>query len=193
MAKKVTGDIGVGCDFDALTAQATHGKNIVLMVFDSEGTEPLGLAGQQGLTFTLEVENSETSTKDGTGDWTVRFPGVKSWNASTDGLWIDDDDARKEVVKAMINGTPLCVGMYAREAITNGVKYTPIRKGLALVSSDEIEAPNDDNTTYSVEFEGTGPCWCVEAADPSEVTSATITITDEPDAGGQEENEGLEG
>lgn len=186
MANQVTGDLTVGCNFDSATAKATHGKNIILMVFAEDGTEPIAVAGQQGLNFAIEAESSEAATKDGTGGWATKFPGVKSWSASTDGLFTFDDEGRKAVVSALVNDGLLCVGMYRREPQTDGsVKYVPIRKGIALVSSDEVEAPNDDNATFSVEFEGTGPCWCIEAAEEAEVTKATITITP-----GTDDNEG---
>lgn len=171
------GNVMVGCDFDALTAKAVHGKKIILAVLDESHANLLALAGQQGLSWNVEAENSETATKDGTGDWQVVTPGVKSWSASTDGLWMPDDEGRKTVIKALRDGKYLCVGMYEREAITNGTKYVPIRKGLAIVSSDELEAPHDDNTTVSVEFTGSGPCWMRETADEAEITAATITIT----------------
>lgn len=174
---QVSGTLTTGCDFDAQTAQAVHGKNIVLAVLDATCTNLLALAGQQGLTWTVEAENSETATKDGSGDWQVVTAGVKSWSASTDGLWMADDEGRKTIIKALKDGTYVCVGMYERQTIDNGVKYIPIRKGLAIITSDELEAPNDDNTTYSAEFTGSGPCWMREAAEESEITAATITIT----------------
>lgn len=175
--EQVSGDLDYGCDFDAQTAKAVHGKKIILAVLDEDCTKLLALAGQQGLTWTVESETSETATKDGTGDWNVSTAGVKSWSASTDGLWMPDDEGRKALVKALRDGTYVCVGMYERQSIENGTKYIPIRKGIAIVTSDELEAPNDDNTTYSVEFTGSGPCWMREAAEESEITSATISVT----------------
>ena len=62
---QVSGTLTTGCDFDAQTAQAVHGKKIVLAVLDATCTNLLALAGQQGLTWTVEAENSETATKDG--------------------------------------------------------------------------------------------------------------------------------
>lgn len=183
MATQTTGTLTTGCDFDAQTAKAVHGKKIILAVLDETCTNLLALAGQQGLSWSVEAENTETATKDGTGDWQVVTPGVKSWTASTDGLWMPDDDGRKTIIKALKSGDYLCVGMYEREEVTNGMKYVPIRKGLAIVSSDELEAPNDDNTTYAVEFTGSGPCWLREAAEDTEITAATITVTTTTDDG----------
>lgn len=167
-----------GCNFDSITAKATHGKDIVALVADKTATTPLAIAGQQDLTFNMEVETSESKTKDGEGGWTVKFPGVKSWSATVGGLWPLGDAGRNAVVKSIIDGEPLCLVIASREKTSTGVKYTPIREGLAIATSDEIEAGTDDAATYSVSFEGTGPCWCVETADQAEVTSMEITISD---------------
>ena len=177
MANQVTGDFKTGCNFDAATAKAVHGRTVLMLVFDKTGTEPLAISGQQGLSFSLEQDNSENQTKDGDGTWTVRTPGTKSWSASVDGLYSYDDEARKTVLKAIIEGTFLCIGLYAREKVDGGYKYTPVRRGLAIPSSSEDEFPNDDNATYSVEFDGTGECWCQETADAEEIESMTVTVT----------------
>lgn len=167
-----------GCNFDALTQKAVHGKNVVAMLFDKTGTEPLAIAGQQGLSFTLELETSESKTKDGTG-WASKFPGIKSWNASTDGLYAFDDPARNTMVKAMVDGEFLCFGIYKKESVAGGTKYTPIRKGIAIPTSDELDAPEDDSMTYSCSFEGSGPCWCIETATPEEVEAMSVTTSDD--------------
>lgn len=175
-----------GCNFDAQTAKATHGKKVVLMVTPSdeyvaahegifEDGVPIAVAGQNGLTFSVEAETSEAPTKDGDGEWIIQTAGQKSWTASTDGLWALDDDGRAMVVDALKNGTLVCVGAYIREKSgTDGVKLTPIRKGMAIVTSDEVEAPVDDNTTYSCEFTGTGELWMIESAAPEEIEAMTI-------------------
>lgn len=176
-----TEDVKKGCNFDSLTLKAVHGKNIVAMLLDQSGTEPLAIAGQQDLSFSMEVETSESKTKDGDGGWAMKFPGVKSWNASVGGLYSFDDQARKTVMLAIINGTYLCFGIYKKEAIASGgIKYTPIRQGLAIPTSDELEAANDDSMTYSCNFEGSGACWCIETAEAAEIEAMSFTTGDDP-------------
>lgn len=51
--------------------------------------------------------------------------------------------------------------------------------GLAIVTSDTFEAPNDDNTTYSMEFQGSGKPWLYETATEDQITAATVTVTND--------------
>ena len=121
-----------GCPFDSLTAKAVHGNKVILAVTDKEG-DLVGVAGQQGLTWTIEAETSESPTKDGEGGWIQQFAGSKSWNASTDGLYCFDDPGRKKIITALKEGDVLCAIMFRREKTEEGKhKYTPIRKGLVI-------------------------------------------------------------
>lgn len=175
-----------GCNFDLKTAKATHGKKVILMVIPSEeyvtshegiftDGVPVAIAGQNGLTVSVEADTAESLTKDGDGEWLTQLAGQKSWSISTDGLWAVDDDGRNMIMDALANGTLLCAGVYLREKISgDAVKLTPIRKGMVNVTSDELNAPADDNVTYSVELTGTGPLWMIETASSEEIEAMTI-------------------
>lgn len=164
-----------GCPFDSMTQKAVHGKKIVLLITNSQGDDLLAISGQQGLTFTVEMETSDTQTKDSGGSWGVVFPGVKSWNCDVDGLYIFDDKARKTMVSAMAKDEYVCVELASQEPDGNGIKYVPIRKGLALVTSDELDAPNDDNFTASSSFTGSGELWMSETHTQEEIEAMTVT------------------
>lgn len=181
MPKTQTGDMNVGCNFDSITAKAIHGKKVILMLFAKDGKDLLALSGQTGTTFSVESETSEAQTKDDGGEWSVKFQGVKSWSASCDALFTFDDPGRNAVVKAFAESEVLCIGLYKQETVPGGKKYTPIRKGLAIVTGEEVEAPSDDNMTGSFDFEGTGALWMIENATAEEVEKATITITETDD------------
>lgn len=168
------------CPYDSMTAKAIHGKNIVAMVAveDAKSEKDIvAVAGQQGLSYHMEAETSEAQTKDENGGWGVVFPGIKSWTADIDGLYVFDDAGRKKLVNAMMNDKYVCLMICKRETTDGGVKYTPIRKGLALMTSDDIEAPNDDNMTYSSSFTGSGAPWCYETAAPEEIEALSWTAT----------------
>ena len=163
----------IGCDFDAATAKAISGNDIVALVTDKTGTELLAVSGQQGLSFNMSQDNTEAATKDDAiGGWTLKFGSSKSWDASIDGLYSPDDKA----TKAVADSEYLCLKICKRVRTTANTKYIPLRMGLALVSSDNFEAPNDDNTTYSMEFQGTGKPWLYETATEEQITAATITV-----------------
>ena len=167
-----------GCDFDAATAKALNGKKIVALVTDKTGTELLAIAGQQGLSFNMESETTEAATKDdSTGGWTLKFHGSKNWNASIDGLYSPDDEATKLVAKALADDEYLCLKICKRTIEAGSIIYEPLRMGLAIVTSDNFEAPQDDNVTYSMDFEATGKPWLVETASEEEIAAAKVTVS----------------
>lgn len=168
----------IGCDFDAATAKALSGNDIVALVTDKTGTDLLAVSGQQGLKFNMSQDNTEAATKDDAiGGWTLKFASSKSWDASIDGLYSPDDSATKTVAKALAEGEYLCLKVCKRIRTSANTKYVPLRMGLALVSSDSFEAPNDDNATYSMEFQGTGKPWLYETASEEQITAATVTVS----------------
>lgn len=166
-----------GCNFDSTTAKAIAGKKIIAMVTDKTGAKILAIAGQQSLSFNMKADTSEVSTKDdSTGGWSVKFHAGKSWDASIDGLYSYDDEAAKLVAKAIEGDEYVCLKICEVKKSGSTTTYKPLRMGLAVVTSDNFEAPSDDNTTYSMEFEGSGKPWLIETATPEEVTAATITV-----------------
>lgn len=167
-----------GCAFDSQTAKAVKGKDVLLMILNSTKDAPLAVSGQQDLSWTIEMEtNDADATKDIGGDWTFKTAGAKSWSASAGGMSSLDDEGHKAVVKAIVDGDPLCIGMYQRTKTETGYSYKPIRQGSAFATSDELEANADDNMTYSIDFDGTGSCWTAETATEEEIASMTIATT----------------
>ena len=121
----------IGCDFDAATAKALSGNDIVALVTDKTGTELLAVSGQQGLKFNMSQDNTEAATKDDAiGGWTLKFASSKSWDASIDGLYSPDDSATKTVAKALAEGEYLCLKVCKRIRTSANTKYVPLRMGL---------------------------------------------------------------
>lgn len=177
MADNTSKDVAaLGCDFDEATAQAVNGKDVMFFVMNSAGDDILAVAGQQSATWSIEVETSETSIKSKDGGWAVKTPGGKSWSCSHEGLGCVDDEAQQSIAKCINQGRALCVGLYEQEITDAGTKYTPIRRGKAIPTSNELDAPADDNMTISVSFEGTGPCWMRETATAEEVAKHTFVV-----------------
>lgn len=164
------------CEFDAMTARAISGKKIFALVTDKTGAKLLAMAGQQGLSWSMEAETQEATCKDDTGGWKSETHAAKSWSASVDGLWCQGDEARNMVAAALANDEYLCLRVCERTETDAGFVYKPIRVGLAICTSNGFEAPNDDNMTYSMDFNGVGKPWLVETATPEEVAAATYTV-----------------
>lgn len=168
----------MGCDFDVETAKALNGKNIVAIVTSKDGDKLLAVAGQTGLDYNMSTETTEAATKDdANGGFAIKFHGSKSWDASIDGLYSPDDEATQLVASALVNDEYVCLKICDRKKNTDGsTTYQPIRMGLAIVTSNNFSAPNDDNATYSMDFEGSGKPWLYETATAKERTDASWTV-----------------
>ena len=169
-----------GCNFDTGTAKVVAGKKIIMMVMPQDESTMLAVSGQTGLSFNVAQETTEVSpTKDTGGDWKQAISGGRNWSGSIDGLMCFDDEGRKAIAKAIANGTYLCIGVYEKVVSEADTKYVPVRKGLALVDSDDFDAPVGDNVTYSTSFTGSGELWMRELKTAEEITAATISVTTE--------------
>ena len=141
----------IGCDFDAATAKALSGNDIVALVTDKTGTELLAVSGQQGLKFNMSQDNTEAATKDDAiGGWTLKFASSKSWDASIDGLYSPDDSATKTVAKALAEGEYLCLKVCKRIRTSANTKYVPLRNlcispqcGFSSTEEGNIIEPED--------------------------------------------------
>lgn len=150
MAETKPFDNGLYCNFDASTTKAIAGADLILSVFDSTGSKLLAIPGQQGLKINRSSDSVEVSSKDTVGSWKSKIAGMKEWSIDTDGAYIPDTDAHKELEKAFMEGTPVCL------KVTDRKKKRGIFGGLGVVTDYTIEAPHDDMATFSLSVEGNG-------------------------------------
>jgi len=141
-------DDGAYCDFDT-AADIVAGKDILLGVWNADGTKLLAISGQQGLTINRSAETIEVNSKSENG-WKNSLAGLREWSIDNDGIWVASDDAHKALATAFKNGDPVCVKVY------NGQTKTGLFGGLAIVTDYPIEAPYDDAVTYSITLQGKG-------------------------------------
>ena len=119
--------------------------------------------------FSMSSETVETSTKDNGGKWTSKKVKKRSWTSTTENLYAIEGEGKvfKDLFKLWSDGTEVEVVFalesgYAAKAdeVTTG-GWTPIAsgqyKGKAIITSLEVNAPNEDNATYTATFEGVGP------------------------------------
>lgn len=151
-----------------------------LMTFVGEGANAVSIAYATNHTMNINLSTTETSNKDqGHGEFQTFEGGVLSWDCSSDNLVGDANSHGKtysDMVDLMLAKTPvtLVFGINnpnttpteeengtINEAPTAGWTANdtkmPYYTGKALITSISCNAPNGDNASYSVSFQGTGP------------------------------------
>lgn len=151
-----------------------------LMCFVGEGTDAVSIAYATSHSLNINFSTTETSNKDqGHGEWQTFEGGVLNWDCSSDNLVGDADSHGKtytDMVDLMLAKTPvtLVFGVNSPNATpteeANGTlneapkagwtaddAKLPYYTGKALITSISLNAPNSDNASYTVNFQGTGP------------------------------------
>lgn len=143
-------DSGDYCDFSSTAANAVAGKDVLIGIWNADGTQILALGGQQSLSLSRTAETNEVITKDSDGGWSAAVAGMKSWSIDTGGVYVASDDAHKILGRAFENGDNVCVKVYNRKA------QKGMYGGIATITDYSIDAPYDDSMTYSCTLQGVG-------------------------------------
>ena len=152
------------CDFDSSTTKAVAGKDIILAVFDSTGTDLLAISGQKGLTINRSADSIEVTSKDTKGGWKSKIAGMKEWSVDNDGFYVPSHASHKALGTAFQNSDPVCI------KIVNGKTQKSMFGGLAYVTDYSLEAPYDDGMTYSMTLDGNGALVDFSLTDDSTAT-----------------------
>lgn len=146
------------CNFEKAAAQA--GKDILLCIWNADGTKLYAIAGQQSLTINRTAESIEISSKDTEGGWKSYIAGMKEWSVDNDGVYVADSHSHKALSTAFEDSQPVCIKIVRREQTTSDgsttVTYKDLFGGLAAVTDYTLEAPYDDAMTYSISLAGNG-------------------------------------
>lgn len=103
--------------------------------------------GQRGGTLSVGTDTTDTTNKDG-GNWSENRPTYNNWSVSLDGLLKETDPALSQLRTEQVAGNQVLV----QAEMPNGDIY----EGLATITTFDIEAPHDDEVTYSIELTGSG-------------------------------------
>lgn len=137
-------------DLSGATSKATAGKDILLAIWNADGTKLLAISGQQGLTINRSSESIEITSKDTKGGWKSKLAGMKEWSIENEGLYVPNDESHTLLSKAFDNSEPVCV------KVINGKTKKGMFGGLAVITDYPIEAPFDEAMTYSLTLDGMG-------------------------------------
>ena len=115
-------------------------------------------------TFHVSAQMEDSSTKDSTGDWQVQEVIGLSWDASTDSLVTLTDNGSggelpQDLLSLIINKTMVTLTFDQTNGANNrvGMNSAIKRSGSAYVTDVSISAQNRQNSTITVQFQGTGP------------------------------------
>lgn len=160
------------CDFTSTVAKAVAGKDILLCIWNMEGTDLLAISGQQGLTINRSADSIVITSKDTQGGWKSYLAGMKEWSIDNDGLYVPSDQSHKILSQAFENGDPVCI------KVVDGKRKVGMFGGLAVVTNYPIEAPHDDAVTYSITLSGMGALvdLAVDPVTPDEMPEGTASL-----------------
>lgn len=138
------------CDFSANAAKAMAGKDLLVAIWNDDGTSILAVGGQQSLKINRSADTIEITSKDTDGGWKSYIAGMKEWSIDTDGIYVKDDESHKILSAAFDAGDPVCIKVYDNK------RKKGMFGGLAIITDYPIEASYDDSVTYSLTFSGMG-------------------------------------
>lgn len=142
----------------AETSKITYGGDMMLFI---EGS-PIAFSSAAKLDISLKTR--DIGSKD-SGFWDEKAAGKMSWTASSDSLMSDtltgNSNTYSELYTAMLTRVPVTIVFataagtapdFTVSAVAGKTKFT----GSGFITSLSMNAPDGDNASYSVSFEGTG-------------------------------------
>ena len=113
--------------------------------------------------FHISAELQDSSTKDSVGDFQELEVTGLSWDAQTDSLVTLEDNGTngelpQDILSLIINKTKVTLTFDQTAGANNRVGQNSVIKktGQAYVSDVQITAQNRQNSTMTVQFQGTG-------------------------------------
>ena len=111
----------------------------------------------------ISAELQDSSSKDSVGDWQEQEVTGLSWDAQTDSLVTLEDNGSngelpQDLLSLIINKTKVTLTFDQTAGANNRVGQNSVikRSGEAYVSDVQITAQNRQNSTMTVQFQGTG-------------------------------------
>jgi len=143
----------------ALTAKKIKGGDMMLFINGK------AIAFSTSHVLSIKAENKDVSNKDeGGGDWASNEVGLLSWSAKSENMYSIDGNGNNydDLFDMMIAKTPITATFSKKKEEVSEVPEAgwtaskPDYEGRVIITSLELNAPNGDYATYSVEFTGVG-------------------------------------
>lgn len=148
-------------------------KGAYLMAFVKVDDAIKAIAMAKSHTLKVSTDTKETTSKDSGGKFQEVEPGVTSWEATSENAYTlaEEDNpglTYDDLLGLQLDQAPvtLVLGMASQHQGTDPVDSVPstgwtpgtgCRTGKAIITSLELNMPNDDKASFTVTFTGTGP------------------------------------
>ena len=144
------------------------GQNFRICIFDSTAEKYKVIGMATGCTVTLTNNTDDASYKDIVGAATMPTVTSKSWQVSCDSLNVADTAVMLNAIKSM---QPMTL-MWDETATSDNqtrAKATFARKGSAYLNDVTFNFNDRENSTKSLQFQGSGPLQTVAASEATQV------------------------
>ena len=144
------------------------GQNFRICIFDSTAEKYKVIGMATGCTVTLTNNTDDASHKDIVGAASMPTVTSKSWQVSCDSLDVADAAAMLTAIKSM---QPMTL-MWDETSTTDNqtrAKATFARKGSAYLNDVTFNFNDRENSTKSLQFQGSGPLQTVAASEATQV------------------------
>ena len=144
------------------------GQNFRICIFDSAAEKYKVIGMATGCTVTLTNNTDDASHKDIVGAASMPTVTSKSWQGSCDSLNVADAAAMLTAIKSM---QPMTL-MWDETATSDNqtrAKATFARKGSAYLNDVTFNFNDRENSTKSLQFQGSGPLQTVAASEATQI------------------------
>ena len=144
------------------------GQNFRICIFDSAAEKYKVIGMATGCTVTLTNNTDDASHKDIVGAASMPTVTSKSWQVSCDSLNVADAAAMLTAIKSM---QPMTL-MWDETATSDNqtrAKATFARKGSAYLNDVTFNFNDRENSTKSLQFQGSGPLQTVAASEATQI------------------------
>ena len=122
-----------------------NGSDFLLYI---DASHPIGLSTSGSVALTSDMR--DISNKDTVG-WAAYLPGIKKWTASCEALTAFDKTYNYfYLMNLQIQKTLISFSLKTSNADNEVIS------GTVYINSIQLNAPNEQNTTFSISFQGTG-------------------------------------
>ena len=146
---------------------AIKGQNLRLLLTTEQGGDARCIAASQTCTVHLALQMEEDTTKDNDNDWIDYEPVGINWDAQAQALVVVDaeDTGGVQIEDLLQVGLEVLVQFSPTSGTKNREAGQSIVEGYAIISDLQINATNQELSTYTVQLTGSGD---LSFVDPNE-------------------------